>query len=135
MAGIYSNHSSSNYFRENDIKQNSNTGFIMEFSSENTLSDNNITENYNYGVHLKNSNGNIIRDNFIQDNGKRNIFTEDSVGTIYFGNIRKEQWIDGFIVELSAVVLVTAYVIYKGKKHEKRYKIKKEFKKLIENEN
>jgi len=132
MAGIYSNYSTSNYFKENDIKQNKNTGFLMEFSDKNTLTDNNVTENYNYGVHLKDSNENIIRDNYIQDNGKRNIFTEDSVGTLYSGNIRKEQWIDGFIIELSAVVLVTAYVIYKGKKHEKINKKDKEIKKNFE---
>jgi parallel beta-helix repeat protein len=132
IAGIYSNHSTINYFKENDIKQNNNTGFLMEFSSENILSDNNVSENYNYGIHLKKSNDNIIRDNYVQDNGKRNIFTEDSVGTSYSGNIRKEQWIDGFIVELSAVVLVTAYAIYKGKKHEEINKKDKEIKKKKE---
>lgn len=132
IAGIYSNHSTSNYFKENDIKQNKNTGILMEFSYENTLSENNVSENYNYGIHLKESNHNIIRDNFIQDNGKRNIFTEDSVGTIYSGNIRKEQWIDGFIIELSSVVLVTVYVIYKGKKHDKIYEKDKKNKEKID---
>jgi len=132
MAGIYSNHSSKNSFIDNVIIHNSNTGLLMEFSSENTLANNNISENYNYGIHLKDSNENLILDNFIQDNGKRNIFTEDSVGTYYSGNIRKEQWIDGFIVELSAVVLVTAYAIYKGKKHEKKKKKDEEIKKKNE---
>ncbi len=132
MAGIYSNHSSQNHFQNNSIKQNSHTGFLLEFSNENHLSDNIISENYNYGIHLKFSNENIILNNYIQDNGKRNVFTEKSVGTYYFGNIRIEQWIDGFIIELSAVVLVTAYVIYQSKKHEKIISKDKEIKKKIE---
>ena len=134
MAGIYSNHSSRNYIKENKILQNYDTGFLLEFSNENTLLDNNISENYYYGIHLKSSNENIIRDNYIQNNGKRNIFIENSVTTNYSGNIRKEQWIDGFIVEMSAVVIVTAYVIYKHSKHDKINKKDKEIKKKIETE-
>nr|WP_280178727.1 right-handed parallel beta-helix repeat-containing protein [Candidatus Prometheoarchaeum syntrophicum] len=135
MTGIYSNHSSKNLFLNNNIKQNNNTGFILEFSDSNTISVHNISENYFYGIHLKNSNENRIQDSYIQDNGKRNVFTQNSVGTQYSGNTRMEQWIEGFLVELGAVVFVTAYVIYKHSKDEKRYKIKKEFKKFIENDN
>jgi len=132
ILGIYSNHSSKNYFKENNIQQNGNTGFLLEFSNENTLSGNIISENYYYGIHLKNSNENIIRDNYIQDNGKRNVFIENSITTKYSGNIRKEQWIDGFILEMSAVILVTAYVIFKHSKHDKIKKKDNEIKKNME---
>ena len=134
MIGIYSINSSQNHYRDNDIKQNNNTGFMLEFSNVNTISVNNISENYFYGIHLKNSNENIIRDCYIQDNGKRNVVTENSVGTHYSGNTRIEQWIDGFLVELGAVLFVTAYVIYKHLKEEKNIKKKKKLKKNIENE-
>ena len=134
MAGIYSNHSSKNYFKENDIQQNNNTGFLLEFSNENTLSANIISKNYYYGIYLRNSNYNIIRDNFIQDNGKRKVVTEYSITIDYSENTRKEQWIDGFIIEMGAVVLVTAYVIYKHSKHDKINKKNKEIKKNIESE-
>jgi len=132
IAGIYSNHSSENHIQNNSIKQNSHTGFLLEYSNENHLADNNVSENYNYGIHLKYSNDNIILDNYIQDNGKRNVFTENSVGTYYSGNVRMEQWIEGFIIELSAVVLVTAYVIYQSKKHENNNNKDKEIKKNVE---
>ena len=134
LIGIYSNHSSQNHYLNNTVNQNSNTGFLIEFSNKNNISNNIIIENYFYGIHLKNSNENIIQDSYIQDNGKRNIFTENSIGTHYSGNTRIEQWIEGFIVEMGAVVLVTAYVIYKSLKHEKRNRIEKEIKKTIENE-
>ena len=130
MVGIFSKHSSQNHFRKNNILQNNHTGFLIEYSNENTLSENIISENYYYGIHLKNSDYNIIRDNFIQDNGKRNVVTEYSITTNYSGNTRKEQWIDGFIIEMSAVVLVTAYVIYKHLKHDKINKKDKNNKKI-----
>ncbi len=107
---------------------------MVENSNENTIAGNNISENYFYGIHLKNSNKNIIRDCYIQDNGKRNIVNENSVGTRYSGNTRTEQWIDGFLVELGAVVLVTAYVIYKHTKDGKKFKKEKEIKKKREEE-
>ena len=135
MVGVYSNHSLKNYFHKNNLLRNNNTGFLMEFSNENTLLDNNISENYFYGIHLKNSNDNIIQDNFIQDNGKRNVFLENSTNINYSGNIRIEQWIDGFIIEMGAVVLVTAYVIYKHSKDEKRIKKDKKSKEILESEN
>ncbi len=132
MVGIYSNYSSNNHFYTNNISRNSNTGFLLDSSNENSLRENIIAENYYFGIYLKNSDNNIIHDNYIQDNGKRNVVNENSITTNYSGNTRKEQWIDGFIIELSSVLLVTAYVIYKHSKHDKINKDDKEIKKNME---
>ncbi|MHA1718199.1 MAG: right-handed parallel beta-helix repeat-containing protein [Promethearchaeota archaeon] len=132
LIGIYLNLSSNNNFHKNIINRNNNTGFLLDSSNNNTLYDNNISENYYYGLHLKNSHDNLIQSSYIRDNGKRNVFIENSLDNTFFGNTRKEQWINGFIIEMSAFLLVTAYVIFKHLKHEKIYRKNKEIKENVE---